>query len=509
MSMRSARILLTTMLLAGGLFVLAIPYADAAPLGCVDGVQSDFNGDGYADAVVGDPDATVSGHAYAGRVVVLYGDSDGRIGEGARAVVSQDSAGVAGSAEAYDHFGFSLAVADLDCDKFTDLVVGTPYENVNGQVESGYVQVVWGASTGLGTGDPSRQYSQATFGEDIVAGDNFGYAVDVLEDAGAASPYAYALAIGVPGGDVGSDTDAGWVGIEGPGGDLPFRLTLTQDTPGIPGATEPDDRFGASVSLNYLLGDIGIVDVAVGSPTENVGSVVDAGTVTVVRDLDEGIDGAVVYDQNSAGVASFPEGDDRFGYTLDSTRPGSITRLAVGVPYEDIGSDESAGLVQLFSGNGSTLTAGTGLTQDTDEVANATESNDLFGYAVVWARPGLGDTVSRLAVSAPCEDGAAKDTGLVQVFPLSNLGAEKSYTQNSSGIQSVAEAGDRFGAALAVVSGPSERALLVGVPEETDYGIGMVNVIPFGGGDLRAWVPGAGGIPAAADRFGAALAGTG
>ena len=60
-----------------------------------------------------------------------------------------------------------------------------------------------------------------------------------------------------------------------------------------------------------------------------------------------------------------------------------------------------------------------------------------------------------------------------------------------------------------MVSGPSERALLVGVPEETDYGIGMVNVIPFGGGDPRAWVPGVGGIPAGANRFGGALAGTG
>jgi hypothetical protein len=61
------------------------------------------------------------------------------------------------------------------------------------------------------------------------------------------------------------------------------------------------------------------------------------------------------------------------------------------------------------------LTAGTGLTQDTDGVANGSETGDLFGERVAWARPGLGDTVSRLAVSAPSEDGTADNTGLVQV----------------------------------------------------------------------------------------------
>jgi hypothetical protein len=119
---------------------------------------------------------------------------------------------------------------------------------------------------------------------------------------------------------------------------------VTQDTAGIPGVTEPGDRFGASVSLNYLLGDARFADLAVGSPNEDVASVSDAGTVTIVRDLYVGSHGAVVYDQDSAGVASFPEPGDRFGYTLDSMRTGGTSRLAVGVPYEEIGPDASAGL---------------------------------------------------------------------------------------------------------------------------------------------------------------------
>ena len=45
---------------------------------------SDYNGDGYDDAAVGDPYATVNGQARAGAVTMLLGDADGRIGDGDR-----------------------------------------------------------------------------------------------------------------------------------------------------------------------------------------------------------------------------------------------------------------------------------------------------------------------------------------------------------------------------------------------------------------------------------------
>ena len=78
---------------------------------------------------VADPYATVAGQSQAGRVVVRYGDS-GLIGEGTPDVISQNSGGVGDAAEPGDRFGFSLAVGDVDCDEFTDLVVGSPYEDV-------------------------------------------------------------------------------------------------------------------------------------------------------------------------------------------------------------------------------------------------------------------------------------------------------------------------------------------------------------------------------------------
>ena len=69
-----------------------------------------------------------------------------------------------------------------------------------------------------------------------------------------------------------------------------------------------------------------------------------------------------------------------------------------------------------------------------------------------------------------------------------------SYAQDSRGSRR-RDAGDRFGASLAVVSG-RERALIVGVPDDVDNTSGMVNVIPFGGGPPRYWAPGSTTFPA-------------
>ena len=81
-----------------------------------------------------------------------------------------------------------------------------------------------------------------------------------------------------------------------------------------------------------------------------------------------------------------------------------------------------------------------------------------------------------------------------------------SYSQSSPDIPGDAEAGDKFGSALAVVSGNKDRAMLVGVPGDVTNDTGMVNVIPLGAGAPRSWVRGVGGIPSAgSSRFGASV----
>ena len=134
------------------------------------------------------------------------------------------------------------------------------------------------------------------------------------------------------------------------------------------------------------------------------------------------------------------------------------------------------------------------------------ESGDHFGDRLAFGLLGRAESTVRLAVSSPNEDGAAANTGLVQVFPVTNLDAEVSYTQDSPGIPGAAAAGDRFGASLAVVVGVRERAMIVGVPDDAGRPTGMVDVIPFGGGTPRYWAPGVNGVPGLGwSRFGATL----
>jgi hypothetical protein len=61
----------------------------------------------------------------------------------------------------------------------------------------------------------------------------------------------------------------------------------------------------------------------------------------------------------------------------------------------------------------------------------------------VFAPPGLGDPATRLAVSAPRENGSHVDSGLVQVFPVTDLDAETTWSRDSTGVPGGVDAGDR------------------------------------------------------------------
>ena len=165
--------------------------------------------------------------------------------------------------------------------------------------------------------------------------------------------------------------------------------------------------------------------------------------------------------------------------------------------------------MQLFSSDTEEIDPGTALSQDTAGVDGSAEDGDEFGTALAWIAPGLGDTRTRLAVGVPRENTTGGvDAGIVQVFPTNNLASDISWSQASAGVPGGVDAGDKFGASVNTVAGATERVLLVGVPDDVDHSSGMVNVIPFGGGTPRAWVPGSGSVPSAgASRFGQTLGG--
>ncbi|MGA4860477.1 FG-GAP repeat protein [Streptomyces koyangensis] len=113
---------------------------------------------------------------------------------------------------------------------------------------------------------------------------------------------------------------------------------IHQDSPGVPGAAERGDLFGASLSLGDADGD-GIADVLVGVPGEAIGKLEWAGAAVLLRGTEGGLSGAgsVAYNRSTAGIPGAAEKDDAFGSTVhlaDLTKDARAEAL-VGVPAEN------------------------------------------------------------------------------------------------------------------------------------------------------------------------------
>ena len=122
----------------------------------------DLDGNGRDDLVVGAPFEFFGGATAAGALHVLYGTARGLVTAGSQ-LLTQNSSGIADTAESGDLFGRSLSSADLDRDGCADLVVGVPGEDFGGLADAGVVEVLHGTGRGVTT-SASQMISEATPG---------------------------------------------------------------------------------------------------------------------------------------------------------------------------------------------------------------------------------------------------------------------------------------------------------------------------------------------------------
>lgn len=169
------------------------------------------------------------------------------------------------------------------------------------------------------------------------------------------------LAVGVPFEDVRGRRDAGAVQVlYGSASGVTARDQLWhQGRKGVKGALERGDRFGDALACGDFDGD-GYADLAVGSPFENVGAVVDAGAVQVLYGSSRGLTARdQVWHQGKPGVPGSNERDDLFGYSLatgDFDADG-YADLAIGSPGEAVGNIADAGRVVVLRGAAGGLTS--------------------------------------------------------------------------------------------------------------------------------------------------------
>jgi hypothetical protein len=420
-----------------------------------------FNGDDYDDLAIGAPYESYDGKEDTGVVFVFYGTGFGLDAGGAEIIAQNHLGGSSASNGTGDRFGTSLAAGNFNGDGFDDLAIGVPYENTSGQADSGMVKVVYGTASGLKQDD-------STWWE--------------------AFSQAHANA-----------------------------------------AVEANDRFGWSLAAGNFNADA-YDDLAVGTPYEHLGATGDAGIVNIFYGSGQGLiqpDGTMSWEGfTQTLVDASNEAGDAFGWSLAAGNfdADGYDDLAIGVPYEDIGSRDDAGVVNIVYGSSQGLIR-SGPSMKWERISQSVfdadnEDDDLFGWALAVGKFSNG-AHRDLAIGSPGEDRDGRnDAGFVSIIYGSDAGLyppagwHRLAQSNAGGAD---ESNDLFGEVLTVgnLNGDSWDELVVGVPHENALGATNNGVVTIFYGSSNGLFPSGwewygqsltGGAEDDSDRYGWAVA---
>jgi hypothetical protein len=371
----------------------------------------DFNGDSYDDlAVVADDNICFTGQGSSvgtfwirGSLHIIYGSASGLAIT--PALDNQHTIG------GFATFHTTLETGDFNGDGNDDLAAGDPSDFCcPGAAGSGggHIYIYHGGAGG---------FAENASGRMTVSQDGDQDSPDIEGESFSGEAYGSAFAAGNFNGDAYDDLAIGDP-EEGLGGGavnvihgsasglsatiIPDQL-FTQDSPNVEGTIEADDRFGSALAAGDFNGD-GNDDLAVGSPDEDVGAMVNAGSSNIIYGSAAGLSPTAVLpdrvlDQNSANVEGSSEATD--AYSSPGTGSGGFAAalaagdynndgrddLAIGVPGEDVGATVDAGSSNVIYGSSSGISATAVLPdrvldQNSIEVEDSCEEGDRFGASL-------------------------------------------------------------------------------------------------------------------------------
>lgn len=386
-----------------------------ASLGYSVASAGDVNADGYADMLVGAYGASAPGRANAGTTAVYLGSASGIAATPAR-VLEGESAG--------EGFGISVSGAgDIDADGFSDVIVGAYRASPGGRTDAGAASVFLGAREGVAL-TPARRLEGAT------AGDFFGFSVAHAGDVN--SDGFSDLVVGAYLADPGGMSAAGssYVYLGSASG---IAATATRE---LPGTTLGEMSGFAVAGAGDVDGD-GYSDLAIGWSRASPGGRVGAGATAVFLGGTSGVGAA------PARVLEGREAGDLFGASLQ--RAGDVDNdgyddLLVSAYFADPGGRRDAGTTSLFLGSTTALEA------TPARVIEGAQAQERLGFGVAGAHDfngdGFGDVLVGAYLASPSGRAAA---GSVSVFHGSTTGLDAAPALLIEG----AAAGDNFGVSVA------------------------------------------------------------
>ena len=202
--------------------------------------------------------------------------------------------------------------------------------------------------------------------------------------------------------------------IPGGSGGLPGApaAEVDQDNPNVLDGPESTDQWGAQLVTGDFNGDRR-ADVAIGNPHESVGSVSNAGAVTILYGQSTspylGLipNGTNFITQGTGSLGGNVETNDYFGAALTTGdfNGDGFADLAIGSPGEAIGTVGAAGGVWVLYGGSSGLRTdnSSSFTQNTSGIGGTPEKNDHFGSSLA-AGDVTGDGRDDLAIDIEGED---------------------------------------------------------------------------------------------------------